>query len=84
MYSCTTCGKNICEYDNHVCYDCVSDTEQSNIEKYTERQINAFNDPAVMTELWNTGIGRWMLKQAAKEGLIRNPLDIKFILEIII
>ena len=39
---------------------------------FTTRQIEALNDPIVAQELCNTEAGRWMLKDAVKEGLIKD------------
>lgn len=81
MSFCTTCGKYVYRNDDHYCAHCGSPIEQINNGEFTEKQIEAFNDPIVSAELWNTEEGRWMLKEVAKEGLIKDPRFTKLILE---
>lgn len=82
MSFCTDCGK-FCYGDDHYCAQCGSSIEKmSSPLDFTKRQIQAFNDPCVREELCNTEAGRWMLKEAAKEGLIKDPRITKALLEL--
>lgn len=81
MSFCTTCGKFYYAIDDHFCAHCGSPIEQINIGQFTERQIEAFNDPIVVGELLNTEEGRWMLKESAKEGIIKDSSIVKLLLD---
>jgi hypothetical protein len=58
--------------EDKYCAHCGSPVEKKTGGKFTARQIEAINDPIVTQELCNTEAGRWMLKEAAKEGLIKD------------
>jgi len=80
MSFCTVCGKP-CDGESHYCVQCSSPIEKiPEYDFFTEQQIEAFNDPSVREELCKTETGRWMLKEAAKEGLIKDPQITKSLL----
>lgn len=69
--------------NDRYCAQCGSPIETiSSPLEFTKRQIEAFNDPCIRDELCNTEAGRWMLKEAAKEGLINDPKIAKSLLEL--
>jgi hypothetical protein len=82
MSFCTDCGK-FCYGNDNYCTQCGSPIEKiSGSLDFTEKQVEAFNDPCIREELCNMEAGRWMLKEAAKEGLIRDPKVTKSLLEL--
>jgi len=81
MSFCIDCGKFFHSGDDRHCAYCGSPIEKVEGGRFTERQIESLNDPIVREELCNTETGRWMLKEAAKEGLIKDPRIAKFLLE---
>jgi hypothetical protein len=82
MSFCTDCGKFCYQSDDHYCAHCGSRIEQTEGGRFTERQIEAFNDPIVTLELCNTEEGRWMLNDATNYGLIKDSKIIKLLLEL--
>ncbi len=80
---CLDCGKFAYVDGDHYCAQCGSplDTISDSLD-FTQRQIDAFNDPCIRDELCTTETGRWILKEAAKEGLINDPKITKLLLEL--
>jgi hypothetical protein len=82
MSFCLDCGKFCHGDDEHYCAHCGSRIEKIGGGRFTTRQIEGLNDPIVEKELFNTEAGRWMLKEAANEGLIKDSKIIKLLLEL--
>lgn len=82
MSFCTDCGRFCYVDDDHYCAHCGSRIEKKDGGRFTARQIEGLNDPIVAQELCNTEAGRWMLREAAKEGLIKDHSIKKLLLEL--
>lgn len=82
MSFCTDCGKFVYIDDDRYCAHCGSRIETKQDGRFTSRQIEALNDPIVAQELCNTEAGRWMLKEAAKEGMIKDQVMKKLLLSL--
>ena len=79
MSFCTDCGRFYYTDGDSYCAHCGCPVENNTGGRFTAKQIEALNDPIVTQELCNTEAGRWMLKEAAKEGLVKD-LNVKKLL----
>lgn len=74
MSFCTDCGKFCYEEHDNYCAQCGSKIEKKSSSRgFSKKQIAAFNDPSIREELCKTEAGSWMIREAAREGLIKDP-----------